>query len=114
MNSVAVFPDGEKVVSGSYDKTAKLWDLEERRSALLQVYAKEEEACFSVTCVNMAGELLAEITEVTQQQPFSVLVALVRERIPPIPGARWQIVLPNAECAGHSQLDTPLGELFKL
>ena len=24
--SVAVFPDGRRVVSGSYDKTAKVWD----------------------------------------------------------------------------------------
>ena len=27
MNSVAVFPDGQRVVSGSNDKTVKVWDV---------------------------------------------------------------------------------------
>ena len=47
VNSVAFSPDGKKVVSGNYDKTARLWDVES--GEVLKKYEGHSYSVLSVT-----------------------------------------------------------------
>lgn len=80
----------------------------------LQLNAQHGEGGLTVVCASLAGEVLGEITNLSPQEPFSTLEALVRERVPPPAGARWKLVLPVAASADCKDEDVAIGELFKL
>ena len=51
ITSVAFSPDGTKIVSGSYDRTIKVWDFGARRSLKILSLAKTD-ACWLVWQTN--------------------------------------------------------------
>lgn len=80
----------------------------------LQLDAQKHETGLTITCTSMAGNFVGEFTQVDPQEQCSSLAKLIRERIPPPPGTRWKIVLPNAECLDESKLGVTLADLFGL
>jgi len=100
-----------------YTRDAQLLDacgIKERRRVPLQLAAQVKDGCVAITCANLAGEVLYEFADMALEQPVSVLAELVHERIPSPPGARWQIVWPNANCLDQSQLDATLCEMLEM
>lgn len=104
----ACFAQGDGVLIGLQSVTVVL------PAKALQLDAQKQANGLTITCTSMAGDLVDEFVAVDPQEQFSSLATLIRERIPPPPGARWKIVLSNAECVDDSQLDVTLADLFGL
>lgn len=84
-----------------------------RKPKALQLTAQQDAGgSVTVRCISMAGDELDRIASLDSMQPLSSLAALINERIPPPPGVRWQLVLPNAECPGESKMESTLADLF--
>eukprot|EP00928_Gymnodinium_smaydae_P077724 TRINITY_DN6115_c0_g1_i4.p1 TRINITY_DN6115_c0_g1~~TRINITY_DN6115_c0_g1_i4.p1 ORF type:complete len:261 (-),score=30.31 TRINITY_DN6115_c0_g1_i4:184-966(-) len=79
----------------------------------LQVEASRTDSGeFLVVCTNIGGERLDVFSELTPESPFSDLLELIKARIEPPAGHRWQVVLPNADCPDESQHARPLSDVF--
>lgn len=80
----------------------------------LTLTAEQGSSGLEISCTNMGGNVLAQITGLTKEQPLHALLASIDEAAPPSAGARWQVVLPNMTCPGRSQCDSSIAELFEL
>lgn len=78
----------------------------EKHKVPLQLFAQRDEGRLTVTCSNLAGEVLGQFTDMSPARKLSALTALIHERVPPPPVSCWQLVLPNATCPDDSQLNT--------
>lgn len=132
---VEVSADGDTVVSAS-QRSVQMWSISTGRcssrlkmespffarcvaiirhlpAAPLQLVARPEPGgSLVVTCTNLAGEVLGEISGLTPDQPFSALEALVLDQIE-APGVFWKLTIVGSR-DGEPEADASLGELFKL
>lgn len=90
-------------------------EMEEGREArkLLQIDALREEHGLTIMCMSMAGDLLAQFTEVDPASPaWASLADLVEQRLP---GHCWRVALPFAvDCPDGELLGLTLSALFDL
>lgn len=81
---------------------------------VLQLDAQREGSGLTVTCTNIAGELLDQLIFLDPKMQLRVLVELIILRLPPPNETEWQFVLPSAECLEEKHLDATLGDTFCL
>lgn len=81
----------------------------------LQLNARQDgTGLLTIACHPIGGEMLKELNAVDPNNTFSALTEMIHCQLPPLPGTRWQIILPNAECPNGSKLDVALSDLFEL
>merc|ERR1712129_23597 len=70
VNSVAVFSDGVCVLTGSGDKTAKVWTGLLRKAPLQLEAELDAGGAFNITCTMLGGEEIAHFLGVDTKQTF--------------------------------------------
>lgn len=109
--TVVVLPDCKKLVTAGTETTAKIWGIVHIMPLVLSA-ALGADAGLIVMCANLAGICLA-VLEAGTQDSYETLHALIQERLPPPPDARWQPLLSTGmTILAEGDSDTTLGQLF--
>jgi hypothetical protein len=117
ISALAFAPDGRTLVSGSWDTTALVWDVQDQKAGPVrrELDAAAADACWSDLTAQDAVKAWQAIRQLSASPQQAVaLVKLHVQPAPPLDGAKVQELLARLESSKYKERQEAIAELFQL